>query len=273
MNKEDILKAIKKSRESSKKRKFSQTFDLVMNLKNLNLKKPEENITSFVVLPQGKGKKSKICALVDKELESNAKENCDKAITKAEFPKYADKKLLKKVAKEYDYFVAQANIMPDVAKFFGKVLGPKGKMPNPKAGCIVPPKIDLKIINQKLQKTVKLQTKNEQAIKCSVGTEDMKDEQIQENILKVYDSVFNLLPREIQNLKSVVLKLTMGSPVIIGEEQKAKEEVEEEKTEVKEEAKEEVEEGKTEVKEEAKEEKTEVKEELEEEEEEEKKEE
>ena len=60
MNKEEILKAIKKARELSKKRKFDQTFDLIINLHKLNIKKPEENINTFVVLPQGKGKKSAI---------------------------------------------------------------------------------------------------------------------------------------------------------------------------------------------------------------------
>lgn len=224
MNKEDILKAIKKARESSKKRKFNQTFDLIVNLQQLNLKKPEENINTFVVLPQGKGKKIKVCALIDKELVSQAKEVCDKAILKDEFPKYTGKKNLRKLAQDYDYFVAQANLMVDIAKFFGKVFGPKGKMPNPKAGCIVPPKIDLKIIYNKLQKTVRLQTKNEQAIKCPVGTEDMKDEQIQENILMVYNAVLHTLPKEIQNIKNAVLKLTMGSPVIIGAEEEPKKE-------------------------------------------------
>lgn len=217
MNKEEILKAIKKTREESKKRKFSQTFDLVINLQNLNLKKPEENVNLFTVLPQGKGKKSKICMLIDKELATQAKETCDKVILKSEFPKYNEKKTLRKLANEYEYFVAQANLMPDVAKFFGKVFGPKGKMPNPKAGCIVPPKIDLKLVYNELQKTVKLQTKNEQAIKCPVGIEGMKDEQIQENILAVYNAVVRALPKEAQNIKSIMLKLTMGSPVMIGE--------------------------------------------------------
>ena len=221
MNKEDILKAIKKARESSKKRKFNQTFDLVINLKQLNLKKPEENINTFIVLPQGKGKKVKVCALVDKELVTQAKETCDKAILKDEFLKYKNKKVLRKLAQEYDYFVAQANLMVDIAKFFGKVFGPKGKMPNPKAVCIVPPKTDLKAIYDKLYRTVRIQTKNEQTVKCLVGTESMKDEQIQENILIVYNAVLGALPREIQNIKNVMIKLTMGSVIILGEEKES----------------------------------------------------
>lgn len=239
MNKEDILKAVKKTREASKKRKFSQTFDLIINLQQLNLKKPEENVNTFIVLPQGKGKKTKVCALIGKELATQAKEVCDKAILKDEFTKYTEKKKLRKLAQEYDYFVAQANLMVDIAKFFGKVFGPKGKMPNPKAGCIVPPKIDLKIIYNKLQKTVRLQTKNEQAIKCPVGTEDMKDEQIEENILTVYNAVLHSLPKEKQNIQTVMLKLTMGSRITIGEKEEEKKEEEKPKVEIKEVKKEE----------------------------------
>ncbi len=220
MNKEDILKAIKKSRESSKKRKFNQTFDLVINLNKLNLKRPEENVNAFIVLPQGRGKKLKICALVDKELAVQSKSVCDKTIIKDEFEKYTDKKTLRKLASEFDYFIAQANLMVDVAKFFGKVFGPKGKMPNPKSGCIVPPNIDMKMVYNKLQKTVRMQTKNEQAIKCSVGTEDMKDEQIQENALTVYNTVLSSMPKDVENIRNVIIKLTMGSPVIISEESK-----------------------------------------------------
>lgn len=219
MNKEDILKAIKKARESSKKRKFNQTFDLVINLNKLNLKKPEENVNAFIVLPQGRGKKLKICALVDKDLATQSKGVCDKTILKDEFEKYTDKKTLRKLASEFDYFIAQANLMVDVAKFFGRVFGPKGKMPNPKAGCIVPPSVDMKMVYNKLQKTVRMQTKNEQAVKCSVGTEDMKDEQIEENALMVYNTVLSGLPKDLENIKSVIIKLTMGSPVEVGEKE------------------------------------------------------
>jgi large subunit ribosomal protein L1 len=84
----------------------------------------------------------------------------------------------------------------------------------------VPPNIDMKMVYNKLQKTVRLQTKNEQAIKCSVGTENMKDEQIQENAFAVYNTVLSGLPKDIENISNVIIKLTMGSPVVISEESK-----------------------------------------------------
>lgn len=214
MEKKDILEAIKKVKLS--KRNFNQSFDLIFNLKQLDLKKPEHKIDVSVTLNNGKGKPSKICGLVDKELINSSKENFDYTIAKDEF-KNLDKKQIKKLANEYDYFVAQATIMPDVAKFFGRILGPKGKMPNPKSGCVVPPNMDLKIIKERLQRLLHLQTRNETIVKTMVGKEDMNEGQIMENILTVYNALINTLPLGKNNIKEIILKLTMGKPIVIGE--------------------------------------------------------
>jgi large subunit ribosomal protein L1 len=217
MNKNNILNTIKKVRENSKKRKFNQTFDLIINLKNLNLKKPEENVNTFITLPYGKGKKVKICALVGQELVNKAKEVCDKVVLRDEFGKL-DKKDIKNLANEYDFFIAQVNLMPDIAKYFGKILGSKGKMPNPKAGCVIPINAELKHLYEKLQKTIKVETKNESTLKLGIGNENMKDEDIAENILSFYNTILSLLPQEKNNIKNIFLKLTMSKPLLIGDE-------------------------------------------------------
>ena len=217
MNKNNILDAIKKARESSKKRKFNQSFDLVINLKNLNLKKPEENVNTFLNLPYGRGRKVKVCALVGQELVNKAKEVCDKVILKDEFAKL-DKKDVKNLASEFDFFIAQVNLMPDIAKYFGKILGSRGKMPNPKADCVVPINAELKPLYEKLQKTVKVETKNEPILKLSVGNEAMKDEDVAENISGIYSTILGLLPQEKNNIKNIFLKLTMSKPILIGDE-------------------------------------------------------
>jgi len=86
-----------------------------------------------------------------------------------------------------------------------------------------------------MKKTVKLETRNEQSVKVIVGKEDMKDEDLAENIMLVYTTVVNSIPDENQNLRNVIVKLTMGKPFIIGkkpEEQPSLEKnVDEEKTE------------------------------------------
>ncbi|MDP4012522.1 MAG: 50S ribosomal protein L1 [Candidatus Nanoarchaeia archaeon] len=216
MEKNHFVNAIKQLRETASKRKFDQTFDIVINLRQLDLKKEDNKISIFVNLPHNKGKKVSVGALVDKELSTKAKASCDVVLVKEEFAEY-DKKKTKVLAKKVDFFIAQATIMPQVAMAFGKVLGPLGKMPNPKAGCVVPPTADLKPLVERLQKIAKLETKNELTIKTAVGTEKMKDEDIADNLNLVYTSILNALPQGKENIKNVLVKLTMSKPIEVKE--------------------------------------------------------
>jgi large subunit ribosomal protein L1 len=214
MDKDSIKSALKQVKESSKKRKFKQRVDLVINLKGLDMKKPEEQVELFVPIHFSRGKKIKICALVGPELKDDAQKVCDTSIFLDDFQNYQnDKKLMKKLANEHDFFIAQANIMPKVAQVFGKVLGTRGKMPNPKAGCVVPPKTAMQPLYDRLQKTVIAKAKVQPVIKCSVGAEDQNEDEIADNILTIYNAVLHKLPGEDQNIRKVLLKLTMGKPV------------------------------------------------------------
>jgi len=215
MEKKEALKFIEELKKLKKERKFSQTYDLVINLRGINLKKPDEKLDFFMQLPHSKGKPQKVCALVGAELAEEAK-NCDFAITQKDFPIYKqDKRKIKKLSEEHDFFIAQANIMPDIATAFGGVLGPRGKMPNPKGGMIVPPKAALKPLVEKLRNTIRIQTKNETSIKCPIGSEKMSDDQIAENLVAVYNQVVSHLPQEENNIRSAYIKLTMSKPVKI----------------------------------------------------------
>jgi len=217
MDKTQIIQAVKKAREGSPKRNFLQRFDFIANLQDIDIKKPDEKIDLFVTLPHGTGKDIKICAFVDDALISEAKKEFYKAIHKDECGALSrNKPEMRRLAKECDFFVAQANLMPDIASNFGKILGPKGKMPNPKAGCIIPPKAQLKPLKERLKKLVRLQTKNEPIVKCLVGSENMDDAAIVDNILAVHTALVHALPKGEANIKSMFLKLTMGKPSTIG---------------------------------------------------------
>ncbi len=214
MDKATVEKALKELKQSSNKRNFKQSVDLVINLKDLDLKKPEQQVDYYMALEHIGSKPLKICALVGPELIDEAKKSCDKAIQQSEFDHYSkDKKAAKKLATEYDYFIAQANIMPQVATAFGKVFGPKQKMPNPKAGCVVPPKANLKPLYEKLQKTIRLKAKEKPIMHIRVGDEGMNDEELTSNIMSIFNNLIHHLPSEKNNIKNIFIKLTMSKPM------------------------------------------------------------
>lgn len=222
MEKADFQKALEELKNKAPKRNFKQTIDLILNLKDLDLKKPEQQMDVWAQLPHALPKKKRVAALVGPELAEQARQYCDTVVTHENFKKFDDKKLIKKLARDHDYFIAQANLMPDVAKTFGKVLGPRSKMPNPKAGCVVPPNANLAPIIDRLQKTLHLTAKTQLSIKCAVGTEEMLPEQVIENATTVYNTVVNALPQEERNIKNVMLKLTMSKPVQVTTEKTKK---------------------------------------------------
>lgn len=216
MDKKQFIAAIAKLKEQPK-REFKQTYELIINLRGLDLKKPEHQVEFWTPLPHDKGMPIKIGALVGPEMAEQAKANCDIVITHENFKTYTEKKKIKQLASQYDYFIAQANLMADVAKYFGRYFGPRGKMPNPKAGCVVPPNSNLKALCERLRKTIKVSAKLQPAIRVPVGKEEMKDEDVAENMHTIYTTLVQNLPQEKFNVKNVMVKLTMSKPVKIEE--------------------------------------------------------
>lgn len=211
MDQKQALAAIERLKEQASKRKFSQSYDLVINLKQIDTK--QNPLDFFVSLPHLLVKKPKIAAFVAQELLEQAKKYCDLAISELKFSEYQDRKVQKKLVGEYDYFIAQASLMPKIAQIFGKVLGVKGKMPNPKLGCVVPPNANLEPLIQKLQNNIRLVAKKASNLQCIVGKEGQPEEKIADNMLAVYQTIVKQLPQEKQNIKNVLLKYTMSKPV------------------------------------------------------------
>ncbi len=211
MEKPQALESINKAKSESQSRNFTQSIELIVNLKDLDLKKI--NMDYFIRLNHPLGKKIKVCALVGPELAESAKKVMDKAITVEEFDNYKSAKQMKKLVSEYDFFVGQANIMPQIASKFGKVLGSRGKMPNPSAGCIVPPNANLDDLYKQLQKTVHIKAKKTPVIQCLVGKEDQNEEHVADNLLTIMNSLEHQLDKGVHNIKDIYLKLTMGRPV------------------------------------------------------------
>src|SRR3989338_4899663 len=187
----DQLKQALTELRAEKQRKFDQTVDLIVNLQKFDVKKNPVN--TFVSVPY-KIKDKKIAGFLEVK-----NKNFD-TITPDQFKKYADKKELKKIAKNYDFFIAQPSTMPKVATTFGRVLGPLGKMPSPQLGIIL--NADDKTIEPlkiKINLNVKIKTK-ECSIKLSIGKQSMKDEEIIENILAVYNALLKILSKQKENI-------------------------------------------------------------------------
>ena len=203
--KEQLQTALAELRKG-KERKFNQTVDLIVNLQKFDVKRNSINIA--VSVPY-KIKEKKICAF----LEARNK-NID-TIIKEDFRKYNDKKVLKKMVEKYDFFIAQSSIMPAVATTFGRVLGPAGKMPSPQLGIILnADDKTLEELNKRINNSVKIKTK-EASIKLPVGKQNMKDEEIIENVISIYNAILKELPRNKENVKNIEIKFSMTKPVKI----------------------------------------------------------
>jgi len=214
MNKQEIVKKLEELKKNSKERGFTQSIDLHVSLKNMDFKKPEHKIKKVLILPHSVGKKRKICAIVGKELLVSAQKNCDHVITQKELLEYASKpRRARKLARAYDFFIAQANLMPEIAKTIGKYLGAKGKMPDPRAGCVQPPTADLKPIVERLQKLVTIKITKAPTLNLKVGSEDQDLEEVADNILSVYETLKHDLPLGENQIKKVCVKLTMSKPI------------------------------------------------------------
>ena len=119
-----------------------------------------------------------------------------------------DRKAAKKMANITDSFVAQADMMPVVGRFLGPILGPRKKMPKP-----VPASIKLDPLLDRLQSTIKVGVKQQPSIQVLVGTQDMDDQAIADNIEAVLAVLDRNLEKGRNQIKSMFIKTTMGSVV------------------------------------------------------------
>ncbi len=207
---QDMIEAVKKAKEQSKPRNFTQSIDMIINIKDLDVNKPENRFEEEVALPHGRGKGVKVGVIADGDLTTQAKDaGVSLVIQKSELEDYGkDRKQAKKMANNIDFFIAQADMMPLVGRFLGPVLGPRKKMPRP-----VPANIKLAPMLEKLENTIKVGVKQQPSIQVLVGTQDMADEQIAENMEAVLAILDRHLEKGRKQIKSMYIKTTMGSVV------------------------------------------------------------
>ncbi|UCB60792.1 MAG: 50S ribosomal protein L1 [Candidatus Bathyarchaeota archaeon] len=207
-----ILAAVKQTREQSEKKNFNQSIELIVNLQDVDMKKPEAKIQETIELPHAPRKLGKVCVFATGELALKAKKaGADLIIDSSGLEELAtDKKRRKNLANDFDAFIAEAPLMPLIGRTLGSTLGPRDKMPKP-----VPPTADIEAQIARARKTVTLRLRGQPVLQCAVGTEDLKDEQIVENVSTVIKRLEGRLKRGLKNITSIYLKTTMGKPAKI----------------------------------------------------------
>ena len=187
--------------KSLKTRKFDETVDLVMRL-NIDAKKTDMNVRGSFVLPNGTGKTKRVL-VVTKTKANEAKD--------AEYVGAED--MLEKIEKEnwfdFDTIVATPEMMPALGKL-GKVLGPKGLMPNPKLGTVT---TNVKDAISNIKKGM-VEYKNDSYgnLHVSIGKLSFKEKELEENLRAMVAEVIKNKPTGVKGafVKNVSISSTMG---------------------------------------------------------------
>ncbi len=204
-----VEKAVREAIEGSPPRNFKQAVELIVVLKDIDLKNPQMRLREIVFLPNPPRKKTTICVAADGDMAVKAREVADRVITREELQGLVgNRKAAKKIAEACDWVLVRTDLMPLVGRTLAPALGPRGKVPVP-----VPPNANIVDFVNRYRAAVILRTKDQPQVACRVGTEDMDPKEITENIFKVLSTLENRLPNPRQNIARIIVKTTMGPPV------------------------------------------------------------
>jgi large subunit ribosomal protein L1 len=209
---QELEALVREARASAGKRGFAQSFELIVTLKGLDPKKDRELLTlsEVIALPHAPTKRPRVCAVASGELELRLRrlEGLAMVLSPEELDRLAaSKRAARKLARQVDFVVAEAPLMPRVGRALGPYLGPRGKAPIP----LFPAAPAEETINRLLSST-RLRSKGHLAFSCRIGDEGMADAQIARNALAVLEHIARKLPKGEDNIKKVLIKATMGPP-------------------------------------------------------------
>ncbi|MDJ0275084.1 MAG: 50S ribosomal protein L1 [Nitrososphaerota archaeon] len=209
---EALREAVREALRSGKPRKFTQSVELVINLRDIDLKKPENRFTEVIELPHGLGSKARKVAVVASgalAVEARKSPNVDRVFERDEIEVLTgNKKAAKKLARQFDYFLVDTSLISLVARALGAALGYIGKAPVP-----VPAGADINALAARYKRSVTVRVRKNPQANCIIGTEEMGLDQLVENAMAVLNRVVEKLPKRWANVKSAYIKRTMGEPI------------------------------------------------------------
>ncbi len=192
--------------------KYDESIDLSIKL-NIDPKKTDQFVRGFSNLPHGTGKTKRILVLAKGEKEDEAKKA---GADFTGFDEYIEK--LKGGWSDVDIIIATPDVMSDISKL-GRVLGPKGLMPSPKAGTVT-----FDVANQvKALKKGKVEFKTDKTgcIHVPVGRASFESEKLRENIVTLMEDLMAAKPSTVKGnlIRSVTISSTMGPGIAIDEKE------------------------------------------------------
>jgi large subunit ribosomal protein L1 len=204
---EALVEAVRRALTLGKKRRFKQSVDLIVVLKDVDPRSPEGRLREVVFLPNKPTKEPRICVVAEGDMAVKARELGVPVYGRSDLQEMRqNRKLAKKVAQQCDWVLIRVDLMGLAGGVLGPALGPRGKAPTP-----VPPNADIAQLVERYKRAVWVRIRNQPQIMCRVGTEDMSPEEIAENIEAVLGAIAGKLGR--QRIAKVIVKKTMGIPV------------------------------------------------------------
>ena len=209
VDKTQIISAVTAAMEQAPKRKFQESIDITINLKHVDMAQPKNRIDETILLPQAMGVK-KIAVLGKGDIVSQARNSgVDIIIGPEEIERLGGApREARKLAGQYDYFLAETAVMPLVGRWLGQRLGPRGKMPQP-----IPMGQDITPIVERLRNSVKIRSKDRLNMSVNIGNTAMGADAVSENVDAVLKRVIGRLENGELNVRSVYVKTTMGPAV------------------------------------------------------------
>ena len=205
-----ITDAVAQCKKETKKRKFTESIDLAVNFKDLDLKVPSNRFNFQTTLPHPILKNPKVAIFASGEIAVNAKNaGIDTILGRTELEAIGKApKEIRKLAKGHDFFLAEPPLMPLIARFLGKYLAPRGKMPQP-----IAPNVEISGLLERLTRTSQLRIKENPVVLVKVGNVKMDNKSVAENIEAIIHALEGRLQKGIMNIRSAHIKTTMGKSV------------------------------------------------------------
>lgn len=206
---QELEDAVTQAIEGAPPRNFTETVDLAINLRDLDLDDPSHRIDQSIVLPAGTGHETRIVVFAEGETALRARDVADEVLDGDDLEDLGDDTdAAKTLAEETDFFLAEAPMMPDIGRHLGTVLGPRGKMPTP-----LQPDDDVVEVVERMTSTVQLRSGDRRTFHTRVGSAEMTAEEIADNIDTILRRLHADLEKGPQNIDSVYVKTTMGPAV------------------------------------------------------------